>query len=154
MNENTLGLIQTQMNNERYNAQMYFYIASACEFMAYDGFASFFRKQAAGELEHAHKFAEFLISKRVMPNYWQIAAPTSGMGLLALATAAATLERKTTEDLKTIYELCDDPQVYALLDWFLTEQIEEETWSADLMDLVSRTDATGWIVLDEKYGKY
>ena len=152
MDGNTVSLLQTQMNNERYNAQVYFCLASDCENMAYDGFAKFFRKQAMGELEHAQKFAEFLISKRVLPEYRPLPACQSWTSMTGVGNAARSLEVKTTDDLKTLYDLCDDPQVYALLDWFLTEQVEEETVTADLSDLVDRADIAGLYVLDQKYG--
>lgn len=155
MNENIVQLLQKQMNNERQNAQIYLYVASVCENMAYDGFAKFFRKQAQEEQGHAHKFEDFLISKRIQPEYAALQAMSMTPALPVLTRTVATLERTTTENLKEIYDSVegDDAQVCALLDWFLIEQIEEENWSQDLADLVARVDATGWIILDEQYGK-
>lgn len=155
MEDRIVQLLQTQMNNERQNAQNYFAIASMCENMAYDGFAKFFRKQAGEEQTHAQKFCEFLISKRIPPTYTALQSVVNSIDLKEITTRVANLEVTTTENLKMIYELAgeDDPQVCALLDWFLLEQVEEETWSRDLADLVGRTDATGWIILDERYGE-
>lgn len=152
MDGNTVSLIQTQMNNERQNSQIYLYLSWVCTNMAYDGFAKFFKKQSGEEQGHADKFAEFLISKRIQPEYRIVVEVKTGLDLPTLTREVAALEKKTTEDLKTIYELCDDAQVKALLDWFLVEQIEEENWSQDLADLVARTNANGWIELDEQYG--
>jgi ferritin len=154
MDSKTIELIQTQMNNERYNAQVYSYISLACENMAWDGFANFFHKQSVGELEHANKFADFLISKRIQPDYRSLPAVQIDPNMVKLAQAAYNLEVRTTGDLSTLYELCDDPQVCSLLTWFLTEQIEEEKVTFDLFDLISRTDENGWTVLDEKYNKF
>lgn len=152
MDNQTTQLIQAQLNRERYNAQVYFCIAAACENLAYDGFATFFRKQANEELGHAQKFSEFLISKRVMPEYRALDNVQMNFDLVNMTAAAAQREKATTEYLKELYDQTDDPQIHALLDWFLTEQIEEENWSQDLADLVNRTDPTGWIVLSEQYG--
>ena len=154
MDGNTISLIQTQMNNERYNAQVYYYLAAACENMAYDGIGKFYRKQAEGELEHAKKFEDFLLSKRIEPEYRDLPAAKPAQDIVAIAKSAYELELKTTGDLSMVYELCDEPQVYALLQWFLVEQIEEETVTFDLFDLLSRTDAAGWIVLDQKYSNF
>jgi ferritin len=152
MDSNTVQLIQAQMNRERQNSQNYLYVASCCENAAYDGFAKFFRKQAAEEQGHAEKFAEFLISKRVLPYYDLLASVTFPSDLPSLTQTVALLEKQTTEHLKELYDSVDDPQVQSYLVWFLVEQVEEENWSQDLADLVSRTDATGWIVLDGEYG--
>lgn len=155
MNENIVRLLQAQMTNERQNAQTYLYVASVCENLAYEGFAKFFRKQAQEELGHAHKFEEFLISKRIQPAYESLQGLNLVPELPTLSRTVADLERSTTENLKNIYDLVDgeDAQVCALLDWFLLEQVEEESWSQDLADLVARVDATGWLLLDERYGK-
>lgn len=153
MDGNTVSLIQTQFNNERYNAQVYLALASACENMAYDGLAKFFRTQADGEVEHAQKFAEFLISKRILPEYRMVPEVKVGQDLPAITRQAYDLEVRTTGDLSTLQELCDDPQTSALLQWYLVEQIEEETVTWDLHDLVLRSDETGWLVIDEKYSK-
>lgn len=152
MDGNTVGLLQTQMNNERYNAQVYYYLAAACENMAYDGIGKFYRKQAEGELEHAKKFEDFLLSKRIEPEYRQLPEVKIGVSLPTVTRSAYRLEQKTTEDLKLLHEMCDDPQVESLLTWFLIEQIEEELVTMDLDDLVQRTDTAGWMVIDQKYG--
>ena len=148
--------LQYQLNIERMNAQKYFYIASAMSNMAYDGFASFFTKQGHGELEHANKIAEFLISKRIQPEYCSLMGVNLPSNVAELTKEAFRTELTTTTDLSTLYQLAEDngePQVCAFLVDLLVEQVEEETWSADLMDLVSRADENGLIVLDEIYGK-
>lgn len=155
MNENIVRLLQEQMNNERQNSQIYLYVASICENLAYDGFAKFFRKQAQEELGHAHLFEEFLISKRIQPIYDSLKGILFTPSLPIMTQTVANLEKETTANLRNLYDEAEseDAQVCALLDKLLLEQIEEETWSADLADLVARVDATGWLILDERYGK-
>lgn len=148
--------LQAQMNHERQNAQKYFYIASVFENMAYDGFAKFFLAQGKGELEHADVVSKFLISKRVQPEYRMLDGVSFASSVPELAKDALITELKTTQYLKDLYSICEDASDYqacALLDTLLLEQIEEEQWATDLVDLVSRTDETGWLILDEKYGK-
>jgi ferritin len=58
--------------------------------------------------------------------------------------------------LKELYVVCEEGSEYqacSLLDKMLLEQIEEESLATDFVDHVGRTDATGWTVLDEIYGK-
>lgn len=156
MDGNIAQLLQEQMNRERQNAQIYLYIASVFENQAYDGFAKFFSKQAQEELGHADKFSKFLISKRIQPKYDVLnEVSLSSFPLSGITNAVAALEVQTTEHLKDLYDAVDDqdPQVCALLDWFLVEQIEEENWSRDLSDLTANLDGAGWLILDEKYGE-
>ena len=150
-----LGL-QNQLNHERQNAQKYFYVASVFSNMAYDGFAKAFTKQGQGELEHANWISELLISKRIQPEYRLLEGVVVIMDVVELAKFAYITELQTTQKLKDLYSVCEDAEDYqacSLLDKMLLEQIEEETFTADLADLVSCTDPNGWIVLDERYGK-
>ena len=154
MDNSLVSAIQQQMNNERYNSQVYFALANMASNLAYDGIASWLRKQAQGEIEHAQKFADFLISKRMYPIYMTIGSISNSTSLLDIVQRAAELERGTTADLKELSDLAeDDAQVEALLDWFLVEQIEEETVTQDLADLVSRSDMAGLYLIDIQYGK-
>lgn len=156
MDSEVLEGLQRQLNVERMNAQKYFYIASVMSNMAYDGFASFFTKQGQGELEHANKVAEFLISKRIQPEYRSLLSVSLPSSVGDLTKEAFRTELNTTGELSNLYQTAEDngePQVCAFLVGLLNEQIEEETWSADLMDLVARSDENGLIVLDEIYSK-
>lgn len=151
--------LQKQLNRERYNSQAYLFIGSICENMAFDGFASFFRKQAQDEIGHAHRFEEFLISKRVQPQYRDlegfVGAGWLDLSLDRITNIALSLELATTAHLSEMYFDAEgeDPQVCALVYEMLLEQVEEEKWATDLVDLVSRSDYSGWLILDEKYGK-
>lgn len=154
-NEVVAGL-QAQLNHERQNAQKYFYVASVFANMAYDGFAKFFTEQGKGELEHADWISELLISKRIQPVYNALEGVALPADVPELAKFALVTELKTTQALKDLYSVCEDAgdyQVCSLLDKMLLEQIEEENWSTDLVDLVSHTDPNGWLILDERYGK-
>lgn len=154
MDSEVIKALQNQLNVERTNAQKYFYIASAMSNMAYDGFASFFTKQGQGELEHAKLIEDFLVSKRVQPHYDPLPSVSVAFDLRSMTREAALTETNTTSSLQSLYQLCDDLgeyQVCAFLVGLLVEQIEEETWSADLMDLVGRSIEDGWLILDAQY---
>lgn len=154
MDIDVIQALQKQLNHERQNAQKYFYVSTCFKNMAYDGFSSFFEKQAQGELGHADKIADFLISKRINPVYDALDSVTLAQSVSFFAEFALATEIGTTDALVKLYALAEDAgeyQVCALLDWFLTEQIEEENWATDLVDQTHRTDATGWMLLDSQY---
>lgn len=154
MDNEVVNALQAQLNHERQNAQKYFYVSTCFKNLAYDGFASFFSKQAQGELEHADKFADFLISKRIAPVYASLEPVELQQSVPFFAEFALATEIGTTDRLVKLYALSEDAdeyQVCALLDWFLMEQVEEENWATDLVDQTHRTDATGWMLLDSQY---
>lgn len=156
MDTEVVAGLQAQLNHERQNAQKYFYCASVFSNMAYDGFAKFFTEQGTGELEHANWISELLISKRIQPRYDTLEGVVIPADVPELAKFALVTELQTTQALKDLYAVCEDAgdyQACSLLDKMLLEQIEEEGWATDLVDLVSRTDANGWLILDEKYGR-
>jgi ferritin len=155
MDNDVLGSLQAQFNHERLNAQKYFYIADAFENMAYDGLAKFFREQAQGELVHAGKIKEYLVSKRIMPDYQMLPAVSYPVaGVRELAKVALQTEIGTTALLNLGYSVAEeagDGQACRVFSDLLLEQIEEETWASDLVDLVNRTDENGWLILDQSY---
>lgn len=155
LDSSVIQALQNQLNKERQNSQIYGYIALCCENQAYDGFGKFFHKQSLQELEHHQLFADFLMSKGIQPNYTILnSIPVSG-SLKEFAQYAYDTERSTTDALEEIYRTAQEAeefQVCAFLVGLLTEQIEEETFTKDLLDQLSRTDENGWVVLDEQYG--
>lgn len=152
-----IDALQEQMNNERYNSQMYSFISQVMANQSYDGFAKYFMKQSQQELEHAQKFADFLISKRVQPKYLTLNAIVdfSNEKLSGIAKRVYELELTTTSNIQNLYQDADNAgeyQVCSFLVDLLVEQVEEETWSFDLYDLLNKTDENGWVVLDKVYG--
>lgn len=146
--------LQNQMNHERLNEQKYRYLADCFRSMSYDGFAKFFDGQAAGEQEHADKFADFLNSQNVTPIYQALPSVELQQSVPFFAEFAFATELGTTDSLTKLYALAEEADEYivcALLDWFLMEQIEEMNWSRDLVTQTHRTDATGWMLLDSQY---
>lgn len=156
MDNDVVARLQYQLNVERQNAQKYFYFGSVASNLAWDGFAHWFMKQGQGELGHAEMIKDFLISKRIQPEYRPLAGVSVESSLIAVTKEAFKTELATTAELTALYQMADESgehQVCAFLVDLLKEQIEEETVTANLMDLVSKTDENGWVTLDEIYGK-
>lgn len=156
MDNEVVTRLQYQLNVERQNAQKYFYLASVMSNLAWDGFAHWFMKQGQGELGHAKMFEDFLVSKRIQPEYRSLSGVSVEPSVSAVTKEAFKTELNTTQELVTLYQLAEnngESQVCAFLVYFLKEQIEEETVTADLMDLVNRVDDNGLITLDEIYSK-
>ena len=132
-----------QVNIERYNAAIYSAAAHWLAFLNLPGAASYFHKQAAEEMTHSQRFADYLIDRNEQPQITVLDAPPVLIGDMttAITTAAALVLRReqiNTEYIKTIYaqaEDSDDPQTCVWLVWALEEQTRAER---ELTELIAR----------------
>ncbi|MGD9533015.1 MAG: ferritin [Candidatus Nitrosocosmicus sp.] len=120
-----------QISHEAYSGNAYVAIGSWCERIGYDGSASFFFEQAKEENMHMLKFIHYLNNtgyESIIPAIEK--PPGSFESLKSAFQFGLESERKVT---KEIYELVDiaakekDYSSYSFLQWFVTEQTEEET---------------------------
>lgn len=136
-----------QANYERLASASYEAIAYWCESEDYSGFAQFFFKQAAEERLHAEKIFRHLLDRGSVPELTALEAARSGFGSLhEAAQFAQKLEKDNTASitrcLESAIEARDFP-AQAMLNWFISEQVEEEAWAARMTTLTGRasTDA-------------
>lgn len=122
------------------------------------GFSAFMERQAAEEREHALRIFKYVLDRngRVgiesvdgVPNDFDSAAD-------AFHTALAN-EESVSDSIKTLYELAveaRDRPTAIFLEWFLTEQIEEEKTFDDIVRRVelAADDRAALLVLDIELG--
>jgi len=123
--------INDQISYEASSANAYTAIGSWCERTGYDGSAAFFFEQAAEENGHMLKFIQYLNSVEAEAIIPAIEKPSSSFKSLE-STFQFGLKGEQTVT-QAIYELVDmaekekDRSTYSFLQWFISEQIEEET---------------------------
>ena len=123
--------INDQISYEASSANAYIAIGSWCERTGYDGSASFFFEQAAEENGHMLKFIHYLNSVGAEAIIPAIEKPPGTFEYLE-STFQFGLKGEQTVT-KAIYDLVDmtekekDRSTYSFLQWFIIEQIEEET---------------------------
>lgn len=134
--------IQDAMNDQlrkELNAY-YLYLAMAAYFghRNYPGFAKWMRAQALEEQAHAMKFFEFIEDRGGRVVLDALDAPTHDFaGPLAAFEAAQTHEAKVSASILALYELAMQEKDYAsqvMLQWFITEQVEEEKTSTQIVE--------------------
>ena len=123
--------INDQISYEASSANAYIAIGSWCERIGYDGSAAFFFEQAAEENRHMLKLIHYLNGVGAESIIPAVEKPQSSFeSLEATFQFGLTSEQKVT---KAIYDLVDmaekekDRFTYSFLQWFITEQTEEET---------------------------
>lgn len=147
INEQLYTAINQQVTEEYAAAYIYRNLANEMDALSFPGLCEWFAAQAAEECEHALKFAKHLIDRgeRVCPHPIEIDAPKIA-GPLEAFKAALEHEKKVSEQIRTITRLADevgDLESRPLLNWFLNEQIEEESTVGEIVDQLELVGADG-----------
>jgi len=132
-----IAALEKQADHELLASQHYLAMSYWCDVHHYAGFASFFKKQAAEELEHANKLLKHLADRDVVPKIGAVPAPGGAFkAVIETAQAAYDFERANTAGIHAAYEVAlaeKDYPAQVMLHWFIAEQVEEEAWSDKLL---------------------
>lgn len=109
----------------------YLAMASWCEVTGYRGAANYFYAQSDEERTHMLKIVHFLNVLGAVATIPAIKAPTSSYtSLEGLIKTALKNEQSVTKAIHNMVEIAQkekDHSTYAFLEWFVNEQIQEET---------------------------
>lgn len=150
--------LNKQITAEFESAYLYLAMADYLHAQNFDGMARWFKKQADEEKRHGLKINDFLIERGVTPVLGEIKAPKKEWDDIISLFDDAYRHECAVSDM--IYDLVaqgmEDRDFASLsfLQWFVDEQVEEETQSLSLLKKVHLTDeiAAGLMVLDQQMG--
>lgn len=123
--------INAQINAELYSAYLYLSMSAYYQSLNLPGFANWMRVQVQEELVHATKFYDFMHERGGRVALQSIAGPP-----IEWASPAAPFEDayqhevSVTKRIHDLVSLALEERDYAtntFLDWFVTEQVEEES---------------------------
>jgi ferritin len=127
-----------QMKNEFFAAYQYLSMAAYCESENLPGFAHWMRTQAREETEHAMKFYDFILDRNGRVVLQAIDGPVVEFGSpLEVFERALEHEQRVTAMINDLYGLAVRENDYAsqtFLQWFVTEQVEEEKNTGDVVE--------------------
>ncbi len=147
-----------QIRHEFAAAYRYLAMAGYCEAINLHGCARWLRTQAREEVEHGMKVFDFLLDRGVRPTLRAIDAPPADFASAAeVFQAAYDHERRVTGLIHDLYERAREDRDYAsqaLLQWFVTEQVEEEKITSDAAALLRMAgdDPAALLVADRELG--
>ena len=139
----------------------YLYLAMSADFelKAYKGFARWMRVQFQEEMAHALKFVDFMLVRGASIGWKDARGPATTFGS-PLETFEKTLahEKEVTARIHRLYQLAgaeNDTATQVFLQWFVTEQVEEEARVTEIVDKIRMVaDRPGAVLyLDKEYGK-
>ena len=127
-----------QINAELYSSYLYLSMSAYFDSQNLAGMASWMRIQAQEELSHAMKFFDFINERDGRVVLQKIDEPKSewGSALNAFEEALAH-EEKVTASINHLVDLALSEKDHAsntFLQWFVTEQIEEESSAKSVVD--------------------
>ncbi|MCA1731675.1 MAG: ferritin [Actinobacteria bacterium] len=151
--------INEQIKNELYSAHQYLSMSAYCESVALPGFAHWLQAQVQEERDHAMKFYNFLLNRKGRVILQVIDQPVVEFGSpLEVFEQALEQEQKVTAQINELYGLMNSENDYAsqaFLQWFLTEQIEEEKNVGDVLETLNMIGDEGeaLFLFDRELGK-
>jgi ferritin len=123
--------INDQISYEASSTHAYLAIGSWCERTGYNGGATFFFEQAVEENTHMLKFVHYLNSAGAEAIIPATEKPKGNFDSLESAFQAGLKSEQTvTKLINNLVEIAErekDRATYSFLQWYVNEQIEEET---------------------------
>jgi ferritin len=152
-------LIQEQIKNEWYSAYLYLSMAAYFESINLEGFAAWMYKQAGEEQVHGKKMFDFLIDLGIKVTLQAIAQPPATFqSPQDVFEKTLDHEKKVTALINGIADQADkmnDRPTKVFIQWFVTEQVEEEKNASKILDILKKIPANsaGIFQLDHQLGK-
>jgi ferritin len=148
-----------QVNAEFYSSYLYLSMESYFQSISLSGFAAWMRAQVQEEMFHGIKMYNYIHERGGKAKLEAIAKPEEKWEspLLAFEHILAH-EQHVTSLINGLIDVAQDVRDHAakaFLDWFITEQVEEEASAGQIVDrlrLIGK-DSSGLFFLDSELGK-
>jgi len=142
--EKMLEALNKQVNNEMYSAYLYMSMSAYSAFIGLKGFANWFMVQYQEEMVHAMKIYNYVNDQGGQVKLRAVAQPpTEFTSPLDMFEKTLEHEKFITKCIDDLVDLAIEEKDYAtniFLQWFVTEQVEEE---ANDNEVISRLKLVG-----------
>ena len=123
--------LNKQLNNELYSAYVYFGMSAYFESIGLRGFAHWMRIQAKEEMMHVMKYYTYLCGRNSRVVLTTVGAPKADWkSPVEVFEEAYNHEKGVTADINKLVDMAiakSDHATHIFLQWFVTEQVEEES---------------------------
>ena len=137
MNARVFAAINDQINSEFQASYTYLAMSGFCDRLKFLGAAKWLRMQSEEERQHAMKLFDFVLARDGAVELKALAQPTVTFeSLPAVFEQTLAHEQAVTAQINGLYELCFTEKAFAEmteLQWFLTEQVEEEKTAREIV---------------------
>lgn len=160
MDDKLIEAVNIQISDEFESAHLYLSMSAYCEYnLNLTGFAHWMRKQYEEEISHGLRLFDYLINRLAKPSIRGSSSPKSDFGTPEkLFEVVLDNEENVTVLINQLYELAVTERDYALqveLQWFITEQVEEEKSVSGVLDSIRLIDGNkdGLLLIDRELAK-
>ncbi|RJP25720.1 MAG: ferritin [Candidatus Omnitrophota bacterium] len=138
MDQKMNNALNDQINAELFSSYLYLSMSAYFESVNLSGFAGWMRAQAQEELLHVSKFFKYINDRNGRVVLKAIEEPQKDWASpLAAFEDAYAHEQKVTKLINDLVDLAlsmKDHTTNSFLQWFVTEQIEEEATASQIVD--------------------
>lgn len=129
--------INRQINNEFSASYSYLAMSAYCERINFTGCARWLRVQSQEEYGHGLKLFDFLLARNAVVKLTPVVGPQVDFSSIAnVFEQALKQEMDVSAQIDSLYELVFKEKAFAALvelQWFLTEQVEEEKTTREIV---------------------
>jgi len=158
INKTVEEAINEQIRDEFHSAYTYLSMSAYCESINLPGFAHWLRQQYEEEIGHALRLFDFLGDRGGKVSLRTLDAPSSDFSSpLQLFETVLAHEQKVTGLIHELYALSvkeNDYPTQVEMQWFITEQVEEEKTASDILEQLKLANGnnTAMLILDRELG--
>jgi ferritin len=156
ISKNVENAINEQILKEEFSSRLYLQMASWCEVNGFGGAANFLYAQAEEEREHMLKFVHYLNDRGGYSLLKDIEKPSYEFkDITDIFEQVMKHEQYITASINEVYEVTLNEKDYTsgtFLQWFINEQIEEESTMSTIIDKIHMVgnDKAGYFHIDKE----
>ena len=151
--------LNEQINKEFYSAYLYLAMSAYCNKINMPGCEHWFRLQYDEEMIHMTKLFDYLMQHGGEARLMKIDEPAAEFGsALSAFEAALKHEQFVTQSINELLNVAVEEKDHAtqvFLQWFITEQVEEEANAKEIVDRLQMIGDNGaaLMMIDDKLGQ-
>ncbi len=156
MDKTVEKLLNEQITKEYFSAYLYMSMASYFEANNFPGMAHWMKIQTQEEMLHGTKFFEYVNDRGARVILGALEKPKSEFkSVMEVFKDALAHEKKVTASINNLYakaQKANDNATSMFLQWFITEQVEEEKNASDIiarLELI-KDNPMGIVMLDKE----
>ena len=152
--------LNRQIQLEQFSSNLYLQMSAWCDHQGYTGSAAFLREHAGEELVHMHKLFDYVCETGALAQIGALEAPQSDFKSLG-EVFEVTYKHELTitaaiNQLVASARAEQDFSTFQFLQWYVSEQHEEERLFKSILDKIAviGLDGKGIYFLDKEIRKY
>lgn len=151
--------LNEQIHAELASAYLYLSMSAYFDHLAYPGFAKWMAVQAQEEMGHARRFMAYVNDRNARVTLKTLEQPKKDwISVQEAFSDSLHHEEEVTGRIHNLVKLAESEKDYAtqnFLQWFVTEQVEEEGAVVNILNTLDKIkdSAVGLVMLDKELGQ-